>query len=78
MVKFMESLSNNHKKISIFINKENDLYKIIYFNYDNVNLFSDVHINIDNIDIYGNELKIIKLEDHNVEIFGQIESIKKK
>ncbi len=66
-----------NSKVSIFVDDQFLIYKVVFYNYLNLYDFSKDIIVIDKILISGNDLLITKLEDNIIEINGKVKEIKK-
>lgn len=65
-------LEINKAKISFFFNEKNQIVKALIYNFGQVIDFTTVKITFNNYEIVGQNLKIMKMEDQEIEIAGII------
>lgn len=66
---------NNYSKVTLFVNNENKIYKLIYIQYIRIFKYDGSEIIIDNIKIMGDKMIIEKMEDEIIEVVGEITKI---
>lgn len=71
---FKEVLANI--KISLYINKNNIIYKAIIENYESILNFDEQQIVFEKYTLTGNNLKIVKMEEKELEVYGEIKEFK--